>query len=72
MGRLSEGHYFLEEILVNLVARVRDARSGDTHVDQFDADVTTRFTYETFHTSDRGWNRLLVVAATLHFQGSLH
>jgi hypothetical protein len=39
---------------------------------EFDGDVTTRFTYETFHTSNCASDVLFVTAETLRFQGVLY
>jgi len=51
----------------DFVTRCWNARLGYTFTDQFDADVVTRFTYETFDTSDGTSDGLLVNAVALRF-----
>lgn len=51
----------------DFVTTCRNARLGYTYADRFDTDVTTRFTYETFHTSDGTSDGLSVNAVALRF-----
>lgn len=51
------------------MAGCRNAWSGYPLGSQLDADVTTRFTDETFHTSDTAGNGMFVFAPDLLLQG---
>lgn len=54
------------------MAGCRDSRVGYPVGRQFDADVTTRVTYESFHTNYSACGPLLMLAPTLPFQGTLN
>jgi hypothetical protein len=56
----------------DFVTGCRETGLGYPFADQFDADVATRFTYETFHTSDGASDGLFVTALDLRFQSVLY